>query len=361
MPSRNSEVKTDAAAKTAVNAKTCADVRKVAVIGTGSWGTAAAGLVAANADDVVIWARSAEVAAAINRDHMNPRHLTDYRLPAGVRATSDPAGCIADAYVFAVPSSYLRDVARKFAGVIAPDAPAVVLTKGIEPDTHRLMADVVADEIGHPERMAALSGPNHAEEICRGMVSAAVVASASQQVAETFQRLFVSPSFRVYASTDLKGVEVCAAVKNVIAIACGVAVGLGAGDNTLAVLMTRGLAEIGRISAATGGDPMTCMGLAGMGDLIATCTSRHSRNRTFGEAFVAGESLEAYENRTHMVVEGARAAKSTLQVAGEYGVECPITRAVHAILYEGADVSSAIDSLLDRTPRKEFYGIDDVQ
>lgn len=330
----------------------------VAVIGTGSWGTAAAGLVAANARDVLIWARSAKVAQGINQDHANPRHLTDYRLPDKVRAVTAPADCTrADAYVFAVPSSYLRGVARQFADVIAVDAPVVVLTKGIEPDTHKLMADVVADEIGHPERMAALSGPNHAEEICRGMVSAAVVASTNPQVAETFQRLFVSPSFRVYASGDLKGVEVCAAVKNVIAIACGVAVGLGAGDNTLAVLMTRGLAEIGRISAATGGDPMTCMGLAGMGDLIATCTSPHSRNRTFGEAFVAGETLAAYEDRTHMVVEGARAARSTLQVARELGVECPITRAVHAILFEGADVASAIDTLLDRPPREEFYGI----
>lgn len=332
--------------------------KTVAVIGTGSWGTAAAGLLAANADDVVIWARSAGVAEGIDRDHMNPRHLVDYRLPTCVRATTDPAACAADAYVFAVPSSYLRGVARKFARVIPAAAPVVVLTKGIEPGTHKLMAEVVADEIGHPERMAALSGPNHAEEICRGMVSAAVVASTNPQVAETFQRLFVSPSFRVYASADLRGVEVCAAVKNVIAIACGVAVGLGAGDNTLAVLMTRGLAEIGRISAATGGDPMTCMGLAGMGDLIATCTSPHSRNRTFGEAFVAGETLETYEDRTHMVVEGARAAMSTLQVARAYGVECPITTAVHAILYEGADVSTAIDSLLDRTPRKEFYGIE---
>ena len=330
----------------------------VAVIGTGSWGTAAAGLLAANARDVLIWARSAEVAQGINQNHANPRHLNDYRLPDKVRAVTEPAACAgADAYVFAVPSSYLRGVARQFADAITADAPVVVLTKGIEPDTHKLMADVVADEIGHPDRMAALSGPNHAEEICRGMVSAAVVASTNPQVAETFQRLFVSPSFRVYASGDLKGVEVCAAVKNVIAIACGVAVGLGAGDNTLAVLMTRGLAEIGRISAATGGDPMTCMGLAGMGDLIATCTSPHSRNRTFGEAFVAGETLAAYEDRTHMVVEGARAARSTLQVARELGVECPITRAVHAILFEGADVASAIDTLLDRPPREEFYGI----
>ena len=149
----------------------------------------------------------------------------------------------------------------------------------------------------------------------------------------------------------------CGAVKNVIAIACGCAVGLDAGDNTLAVLMTRGLAEISRIVAALGGNPLTCMGLAGMGDLVATCTSEHSRNRTFGEGFVAGESLEAYEARTHMVVEGARAAKSVWKLCCEKGIEAPITGAVHAILYEGTPVDAAIATLLGRSPRVEFYGL----
>jgi len=190
------------------------------------------------------------------------------------------------------------------------------------------------------------------------MVSAALVASTSQQVAETFQRLFVSPSFRVYASTDLKGVEVCAAVKNVVAIACGICAGLGLGDNTLAVLMTRGLAEISRIVCAVGGDPMTCMGLAGMGDLVATCTSRHSRNRTFGEAFSYGESLEAYEERTGMVVEGARAALSTWELARELKIEAPLTNAVHSILYDGTELGEAAQLLLDRDPHVEFYGLD---
>lgn len=330
----------------------------VSVVGTGSWGTAAAGLLAHNAEQVTLWARSAQVAQAINETHLNPRHLTDYRLPSHVIATVDIALLAeADAIVFAVPSSYLRAVARTAAPSVASDIPVCVLTKGIEPDTCALMADCVSQELGNPDRIAALSGPNHAEEICRGMVSAAVVASPNLDVATVFQQLFVSPAFRVYTSTDITGVEVCAAVKNVIAIACGVASGLGAGDNTLAVLMTRGLAEIGRISTAAGGDPLTCMGLAGMGDLVATCTSAHSRNRTFGEAFVKGESLQDYEDRTQMVVEGARAARSTLQLARTLGVECPITTAVHAILYEGADVASAIDKLLDRPPRAEFYGI----
>ena len=220
------------------------------------------------------------------------------------------------------------------------------------------MADVVADVLGNPARVAALSGPNHAEEICQGLISAAVVACQSEGLAAYFQGAFVSQEFRVYRSQDIKGVEVCAAVKNVVAIACGICAGLGLGDNTLAVLMTRGLAEISRIVCAVGGDPMTCMGLAGMGDLVATCTSRHSRNRTFGEAFSHGESLEAYEERTGMVVEGARAALSTWELARELKIEAPLTNAVHSILYDGTELGEAAQLLLDRDPHVEFYGLD---
>ncbi len=332
-------------------------MKRVAVIGTGSWGTAASGLLASNDNKVTLWARSEGVASAINASHRNPRHLVDYELPSGVCASCDMAYVLADAeaVVLAVPSNYLRGVARSMASLLSADVPVLILTKGIEPDTHDFMADVVAEEVGGKRRMAVLSGPNHAEEVCQGMISASVVASLTPEISTFFQRLFVNPSFRVYVSEDLTGVEVCGAVKNVIAIACGVAVGLGFGDNTLAVLMTRGLAEIGRISAACGGQPITCMGLAGMGDLVATCTSPHSRNRSFGVAFVSGEDVEAYEARTHMVVEGARAARSALQLAHSLHVECPITAAVHAILYEGAPVATAIESLLGRVPRKEFY------
>lgn len=330
---------------------------KVAVIGTGSWGTAASGLLTTNVDEVSLWARCPEVASTINLTHKNPRHLIDYELPLQVHASSDIAAVLdgAEAVVYAIPSNYLRHVARQTAPYVSSDIPILVLTKGIEFDSYDFMSDVVADEVGDRSRIAVLSGPNHAEEVCRGMVSASVIASETVEVARDFQRLFVNPAFRVYVSTDLTGVEVCGAVKNVIAIACGVAVGVGCGDNTLAVLMTRGLAEIGRISAACGGQPITCMGLAGMGDLIATCTSEHSRNRSFGEAFVAGESVKSYEARTRMVVEGALAARSTLQLARKLGVECPITAAVHAILYEGAAVASAIEGLLERVPREEFY------
>ncbi|MCR8908741.1 NAD(P)-dependent glycerol-3-phosphate dehydrogenase [Thermophilibacter sp. ET337] len=336
-----------------------ARVGKVAVIGSGSWGTAMAGLLAARAGEVALWCRDAALADELNATRRNPRHLSSYELPAPVRATHDAADALegAEVVVLAVPSAYLRPTCARMASLVPPEAPVLVLSKGVELGTHELMLDVAADELGGRGRVAVLSGPNHAEEVCLGKLSAAVLASEDPEVALRLQRLLVSPSFRVYVSQDVTGVEVCGAVKNVVAIACGAAVGFGAGDNTLAVIMTRGLAEIGRVAAALGADPLTPMGLAGMGDLVATCTSRHSRNRTFGEALARGETLEAFEAREHVVVEGARAAESVLALARAHGVEVPITSAVHAVLHDGVDVQEATDMLLGRRPSEEFYGI----
>jgi glycerol-3-phosphate dehydrogenase (NAD(P)+) len=333
--------------------------RRVAVIGSGSWGTALSGLLAEQVGEVRLWCRSARVAEAIGATRRNPRHLTDYELPSGVHATADAAEALegAEAVILALPSSYLRDACRMISPLVDAKAPVLVLTKGVERGTNELMADVAATELGGAWRVAVLSGPNHAEEVCLGKLAAAVLAARDADVAERLRALLVSPSFRVYVSEDVVGVEVCGAVKNVIAIACGVAAGLGAGDNTLAVLMTRGLAEIGRVAAALGSDPLTPMGLAGMGDLVATCTSEHSRNRTFGEALVAGETLAAYEERTGMVVEGARAAQSVLALARGLRVAAPITEAVNAVLHEGLPVADAINGLLGRRPGEEFYGM----
>ncbi len=335
------------------------EVSKVAVIGSGSWGTAFAGLVARNAGQVVLWCRRQETADAICATQANPAHLKGYVLPSNVTATASCAEALdgAEAVVLALPSLYLRSTCRALAAHLAPEVPVVVLTKGMEAATHKLMLDVAADELGGVSRLAVLSGPNHAEEICQGQVSAAVCASSEPAVAEKFARLAANPAFRVYVSQDVTGVEVCGTVKNVIAIAAGVAAGLGAGDNTLAVIMTRGIAEIGRVCSALGGSPMTPMGLAGMGDLVATCTSEHSRNRTFGEAIVRGETLAHYEERTGMVVEGARAAANILDMACELGIEVPITRAVHDVLLNGIDIESATQTLLGRLPREEFYGM----
>ena len=253
----------------------------VALIGSGSWGTAVAGLAAARAERVTMWAHGKQTAAGINGEHRNPRYLVDYVLPENVVATTDLAQALdgAEAIIFAVPSTHLRSVCHQAAPFIAADTPVLCLTKGIEPESGLLMSEVIASEIGNEARVAALSGPNHAEEICRGGLSAAVIASEDPQIGETFKDLLLSTAFRIYLSQDMTGVEVCGAMKNVIAIVCGISAGTGAGDNTLALIMTRGLAEISRLVHARGGQAMTCMGLAGMGDLIATCTSEHSRNR----------------------------------------------------------------------------------
>ena len=334
-------------------------ISKACVVGSGSWGTAFTGLLAPNVGEVVLWCRSAQVAEEINLRRRNPKRLTDYELCENVSATADAALALGGSgvVVLAVPSAHLRGVCRGIASFVPDDAIIVVLTKGMEPGTHKLMHEIAADELGDVSRIAVVSGPNHAEEISRGQVSAAVVASSDASVAERVQDLVFSYSFRCYVSSDVVGVEVCGAVKNVVAIACGLAAGLGAGDNTLAALMTRGIAEVARISSALGGDPLTPMGLAGMGDLVATCTSEHSRNRTFGEALARGETLAEYEVRTNMVVEGARAAVSIHELAVERGIEAPITAAVHGVLVNELDIDSAKESLLGRLPREEFYGM----
>ena len=334
-------------------------ISKACVVGSGSWGTAFTGLLAPNVGEVVLWCRSAQVAEEINLRRRNPKRLTAYELCENVSATADAALALGGSgvVVLAVPSAHLRGVCRGIASFVPDDAIIVVLTKGMEPGTHKLMHEIAADELGDVSRIAVVSGPNHAEEISRGQVSAAVVASSDVSVAERVRDLVFSYSFRCYVSSDVVGVEVCGAVKNVVAIACGFAAGLGAGDNTLAALMTRGIAEVARISSALGGDPLTPMGLAGMGDLVATCTSEHSRNRTFGEALARGETLAEYEARTNMVVEGARAAMSVHELAVERGIEAPITAAVHGVLVNELDIDSAKESLLGRLPREEFYGM----
>ena len=337
----------------------CGSISKACVVGSGSWGTAFTGILAPNVGEVVLWCRSAQVAEEINLKRRNPRRLCSYELCENVSATADAALALdgAGVVVLAVPSAHFRVVCRGIAAHVPSDAIVVVLTKGMEPDTHKLMHEIAADELGDVSRIAVVSGPNHAEEISCGQVSAAVVAASNTAVAERVQNLLFSYSFRSYVSSDVVGVEVCGAVKNVVAIACGLASGLGAGDNTLAALMTRGIAEVARISSALGGDPLTPMGLAGMGDLVATCTSEHSRNRTFGEALARGETLAEYEARTNMVVEGARAAMSIHELALERGIEAPITAAVHGVLVNELDIDSAKESLLGRLPREEFYGM----
>ena len=301
----------------------------VALIGSGSWGTAVAGLAAARAERVTMWAHSEQTAAGINGEHRNPRYLVGYELPCNVFATTELTQALdgAEAIIFAVPSTHLRSVCHQAAPFIAADTPVLCLTKGIEPESGLLMSEVIA--------------------------------SKDPQIGETFKDLLLSTAFRIYLSQDMTGVEVCGAMKNVIAIVCGISAGTGAGDNTLALIMTRGLAEISRLVHARGGQAMTCMGLAGMGDLIATCTSEHSRNRTFGYEFAHGVSLDEYQTRTHMVVEGAVAARSVSELARSLGVDIPLTFAVEQTLYNGVTLDRALEILTDRVPSQEFYGLTD--
>ena len=330
----------------------------VAVIGAGSWGTALAQVSALNGHETVLWARRPEVAQAINRSHCNPEYLSESELSALVSSTSSLGEAVrgADAVLVVTPSKYMRQVAESLleAGLSA-DVPVAICSKGVEAATGLIPVQLFGKIHGNEGRLAALSGPNHAEEVIRQVPAATVVASSSPQTAALFQDLLGSEAFRVYTSDDVLGVELCAAFKNVIAIAVGMSYGLGYGDNTAAMLMTRGQAEMGRLVAAAGGKELTCMGLAGTGDLIATCMSQHSRNRTFGEAFATGESLEEYQSRRHMVVEGAQACLTLGPLADRFHVELPITDVVRAAIWEGMDLRQVVATLTSRPQKPEFY------
>ena len=332
---------------------------KIAVIGAGSWGTALSQVLANNGCAVSMWARKSEVVRTVNEEHFNPRYLSDTVLNDAVSATAsyDEALAGAQAVVIVTPSSLLRDVARTLAGKVGERTPIVVCSKGVEEKTGLLPIEVLASELGSPDRFAVLSGPNHAEEVVRGVPAATVVASSSPETALFFQKLFSSESFRAYTSDDVCGVELCAAFKNVIAIAVGMSYGMGYGDNTAALLLTRGLAEMSRLVVACGGQALTCMGLAGTGDMVATCMSRHSRNRRFGEMVSQGKTLTDFKAETHMVAEGALACRNIAVLADREGVELPIANVVRGIVWEGLDARTAAAALAQRPLKEEFYGL----
>ena len=332
---------------------------RIAVIGAGSWGTALAQVLAGNGHDVGLWARKPEVAAAINADHRNPRYLSDVVLSERIAASSSHEEVLegACAAVIVTPSSIMRDVADRLAGLVAEDFPVIVCSKGVEEGSGLLPVEVFEAEMGNAARLAVLSGPNFAAEVIRGIPSGTVVASPDAGTAAFFQELFASDAFRTYASDDVIGVELCAAFKNVIAIAVGVSYGIGFGDNTAAMLMTRGIAEMSRLVVRCGGQALTCMGLAGTGDLVATCTSEYSRNRRFGKLLAEGGTLEEFTERTHMVVEGALACRTLKTLADAYGVELPITDVVRSVVWEGADPRDVAKTLTSRPLTTEFYGL----
>jgi glycerol-3-phosphate dehydrogenase (NAD(P)+) len=324
------------------------------VIGGGSWGTAFACVLARRGHVVTLGVRDVDAARAMARDRTNARYLAGVRLEALVTpvALDLPRQCAgADLVVLAVPSRSFASVAERVQ--LDDGAMALSLTKGLEPRTGELLLDVLAERAGiDPERTAFLTGPNHAEEIGKGYPAAAVLTSPSTEAAMRLQSLLTGGMFRVYRSDDVVGVQLCAAAKNVIAVAAGASDGLGFGDNAKAALMTRGLAEMARLGGAFGADPRTYAGLAGMGDLVATCTSRHSRNRAAGEQIAQGIAPGEIEGRLGMAVEGLATAPALRGLGAERNVDLPITESVCAVI-EGMPLAEALLGLLERVPASE--------
>jgi glycerol-3-phosphate dehydrogenase (NAD(P)+) len=332
---------------------------RITVIGAGSWGTAVSWMLGGKGHEVRLWSREPEIAEGINAAHRNPMYLPDVVLDPTVFASPDMEEALrgAEAVVMVTPSIGVRSSAEAMKPFLGADTPVVILSKGVEGESNLLMTEVLEDVFGNRGRIAGLSGPNHAEEVSRGVPSATVVAAYEPKIGELFQDIFMTPFFRVYTNPDVVGVELAGASKNIVAIGAGISDGLGYGDNTKATLMTRGLAEMSRLGSAVGANPLTYMGLAGMGDLIATCTSRHSRNRNLGEMIAKGGTMQQFYDETHMVAEGAVACVTVEQLAERKGLELPITSQVRAILYDGVPVSTAEQSLLGRGAKDELHGL----
>ena len=314
---------------------------QVAVVGAGSWGTTVAHLCAHNVS-TILYSRRDDVTEAINTRHENPRYLPGYQLHPALRASSDLTAVVseADVLVMGVPSSGFRETLRELRPSLRPWVPVVSLAKGLELSTRQRMTQVAEDELpGHP--VGVLTGPNLAKEILAGDAAAAVVAFDDETIAQRLQEVFSTDLFRVYTNTDVLGCEIAGALKNVIALAAGMADGLGTGDNTRAAVITRGLAELTRLGVAMGGEPATFAGLAGMGDLLATCMSPQSRNRYVGEQLGRGRSLDEISAEMNQVAEGVKSAKVVLELAEEHDVYMPIAQEVYSCMQglQGADAA----------------------
>jgi glycerol-3-phosphate dehydrogenase (NAD(P)+) len=333
-----------------------ADVGGVAVIGAGTWGTALANLLAKKAFDVTLWSFEAVVADGINARHENPRYLQGIPLAPALRATTELEAAVNDAaFIVSVsPAQHVRGIRARAAPAIARDAVIVSASKGIETRTLETMAEVLAETLGAGARTTFLSGPSFALEVAREQPTAVTVASNDADAARAVQELFQTPYFRVYTSDDVPGVELGGALKNVIAVAAGMAVGLGLGHNATAALITRGLAEIARLGTALGANPLTLAGLAGMGDLILTCTGELSRNRTVGVELGKGRTREEILAGMTMVAEGVETARAARALARRHGIDMPIVEQVHAVLFEDRTAAEALETLMMREPKPEL-------
>ena len=329
--------------------------QNVTVVGAGSFGTAVAWMLRQAGHSVRMWCYEKSDADYINATGRNPLFLSTLRLDGVVASSSMPEAVEgAQAVVIVTPSFAVRSAAEALAECLPDDVPVVVLSKGLDTVTGTTLYEAVAGILGNEDRLCVMAGPNHAEEIAQGSYAGAVVASRNPQTARFFQNLISMKTFRLYTADDPIGVGLCAASKNVIAIACGIARGMGQGDNTISLLMTRGLAEMTRLVVACGGNAATCLGLAGVGDLNTTCNSPHSRNGSYGEAFAReGVSVADYEARRGMVVEGAHAIDPLLDLAKRKGVELPIMQAVKDLLDGKVKLSEVADYLMTRALKAE--------
>jgi glycerol-3-phosphate dehydrogenase (NAD(P)+) len=330
---------------------------RAAVLGAGNWGTAFAKVLVDAGNDVTLWARRGELAEQINRDHTNDDYLPGIELPRSLVATHDAAAALheADLVAIAIPSQTLRDNLLHWVADLPRDATLVSLMKGVELGTTKRMSEVIAEVAGAPaERIAVVTGPNLAREIAQEQPTATVVACVDEARAAAVQKLCSTAYFRPYTNTDVVGCELGGAIKNVIALACGIAQGMSFGDNTLASIITRGLAETARLGECLGADPLTFAGLAGLGDLVATCNSPLSRNRTFGERLGRGESLDEAQAATHgQVAEGVKSCRSVLDLARHHDVDVPITAAVEAVCFRGLTPAQMVEMLMSRTMKSE--------
>jgi glycerol-3-phosphate dehydrogenase (NAD(P)+) len=329
---------------------------RVAVFGAGSWGTAFSIVLADAGNEVKIWGRREEVCATINERHQNTDYLSGIDLPRTVSATHDPeeAAAGAEAVFLVVPSQTFRENLEEWADALPRDAPLVSLMKGVELGSLKRMSEVIEEVTGAgPERVAVVSGPNLSKEIARREPAASVVACAEEEVAKRLQAMCHSPAFRPYTSVDVLGCELGGAYKNVVGLAVGMAVGLGFGDNTTASVITRGLAETARLATALDANPLTLMGLAGLGDLVATCSSPLSRNRTFGENLGKGMTTEEIYASTRQVAEGAKSCSSLLALARRTGIDAPIAEHVDSVVAGEITAREMMDAFIRRETKAE--------
>lgn len=334
------------------------NTKKISIIGDGAWGTALAILLDNQGNDVCLWGAFSDYVAELKRTRKNAKYLPGPSIPDSIGITANIEECLlgTELIVNAIPAQYTRAVAQRIRPVIDTHnscPPVVNVAKGVEVDSLKRMDEVLAEELNTDE-IAVLSGPTHAEEVAIGVPSAAVVASKNNILAQQIQSIFSTDTFRVYTSTDLIGVELGGALKNVIAVASGICDGLQFGDNTKAALITRGLSEITRLGVAMGADPLTFSGLSGMGDLIVTCMSRHSRNRAFGEKIGQGMSFEQIRNSTEKIAEGVFTVKAVTGLAKRYNVDTPISEKVYEVLYENRSCMDAFRELMERDLKPEI-------